>query len=277
MSYATGTTHYNLPQTVGTDKRDWFDTNQAFADIDTALFGAVQTAEQAASDLTTLAGRVTNTETDIATLQETVGTHGTQLSSLQSTVTQNTSDIADVRNDCEDMITAYNEGSATTSTRAYAVGDYFIYNDVLYRATTAIAIGDTIVPNTNCVATNITTEIGNISSLSNNLVVSGDSYSQLFNRIGNYLKSADAELKDVVVLRATGSGSYERYILTSFTDSGYNLLSYRANYIYTIGASFDGIATWHGTSTSIGDATTINILDSTSIVPSGESWYVRIS
>ena len=63
--YANGTTHYNLPQTVGTDKRDWTDTNQAFADIDAALYTASETASSAASD--------------IVTLGETVGTHGFKL------------------------------------------------------------------------------------------------------------------------------------------------------------------------------------------------------
>ena len=56
------------------------------------------------------------------------------------------------------MICAYNEPTAT-STHAYSVGDYFIYNDVLYRATAIIGVGDTIVPDTNCTSTNVTTEI----------------------------------------------------------------------------------------------------------------------
>ena len=47
MSYAHGTSHYNLPQTVGTDKRDWFDTNQAFANVDADLYAAKTGAETA--------------------------------------------------------------------------------------------------------------------------------------------------------------------------------------------------------------------------------------
>ena len=58
MSYANGTTHYNLPQTVGTDKRDWADPNQAFADIDAAIYGAVQDTAQAALDIDALEGRM---------------------------------------------------------------------------------------------------------------------------------------------------------------------------------------------------------------------------
>lgn len=37
MSYAQGTPNFNLPQTQGSDKRDWTDTNQAFADLDAAV------------------------------------------------------------------------------------------------------------------------------------------------------------------------------------------------------------------------------------------------
>lgn len=56
------------------------------------------------------------------------------------------------------MIEPSEEASAT-SAHAYAVGEHFIYNGTLYRATAAIAIGDTITPNTNCVATNVMTEV----------------------------------------------------------------------------------------------------------------------
>lgn len=47
MSYRVGTTHYNLPQTESTDKRDWSDTNQAFADLDAAVYEAGSDAELA--------------------------------------------------------------------------------------------------------------------------------------------------------------------------------------------------------------------------------------
>lgn len=53
MSYETGTAHYNLPQTVGTDKRDWADTNTAFANIDAAIYQASEDASTAASAAST--------------------------------------------------------------------------------------------------------------------------------------------------------------------------------------------------------------------------------
>lgn len=38
---------------------------------------------------------------------------------------------------------------------AYAIGDVFVYDGKLYKATAAIAVNDTIIPNTNCTETNI--------------------------------------------------------------------------------------------------------------------------
>lgn len=161
MSYANGTTHYNLPQTVGTDKRDWFDTNQAFADIDEALYGAVQQSTSTATAVTALTTRVGAVESDVATIQSSQSTDEANIAALQTLVNQHTSEIADVKADALDMVCAVDEGTAQVATVAVAEGKYFRYNDVLYIATTAIAVGDTIVPNTNCRATNVATELEN--------------------------------------------------------------------------------------------------------------------
>ena len=164
MSYANGTQFYNLPQTVGTDKRDWFDTNSPFAAIDAALHAAVVGQASDAEAIATINSKLATDEADIAALQTKTNTHDSQIATLQTTVNAQAAQITDVRQDAEDMITANNEGAATTSTRAYAIGDYFIYNDVLYKATAAIAIGDTIVPNTNCEATNVDTELTQVNA-----------------------------------------------------------------------------------------------------------------
>ena len=158
MSYTTGTTHYNLPQTVGTDKRDWADTNQAFQDIDAAIYGAVQDVAQAASDVDALEARMDTAEQNISTNTGDIAGLDTRMTTAEGAITSMSGQITDIRQDLEDMICAYNEASAT-STHAYEIGDYFIYNDVLYKATQAIAIGDTIVPDTNCATTNVTTEL----------------------------------------------------------------------------------------------------------------------
>ena len=158
MSYQTGTTHYNLPQTTGTDKRDWADTNQAFADVDAALYGAATAASGAATDVAgaltrigTLETKMSSAETAITGLEGAVNTQGTAISGL-------TTEVADVRTDITDNICAVKEATAT-ATYAHAVGEYFYYNDILYKTTTAIAINDTIVPNTNCKAVTIVTEV----------------------------------------------------------------------------------------------------------------------
>ncbi len=49
--------------------------------------------------------------------------------------------------------------SSNTATKSHAVGSYLIYNDVLYKVTSAIASGDTIVPGTNVTATTIMQEL----------------------------------------------------------------------------------------------------------------------
>lgn len=54
------------------------------------------------------------------------------------------------------------EDSVETSTTAadpYENGAYFIMSGQLYRATEAIAVGDTLTPNTNCVAITVMDEV----------------------------------------------------------------------------------------------------------------------
>lgn len=157
--YANGTTHYNLPQTVGTDKRDWTDTNQAFADIDAALYTASETASSAASDIVTLGETVGTHGEDIAGLKEDVSGLQTTVGEQGLAITALGNKIDNVEDDALDMICAVDEGTAQVASVAVNEGEYFRYNNVLYMATANIAIGDTIVPNTNCRATNVATEL----------------------------------------------------------------------------------------------------------------------
>ena len=158
MAYVNGTTHYNLPQTVGTDKRDWADTNQAFADVDAALYGAVDDVAQAQTAISELQTRMSTAEENISDNTADIAGLDTRLTTAEGAITSQQSQITDLRQDTEDMICAFNEASAT-STHKYEVDDYFIYNDVLYRATQTIEIDDTIVPDTNCTTTNVATEL----------------------------------------------------------------------------------------------------------------------
>ena len=163
MSYATGTTHYNLPQTVGSDKRDWTDTNQAFSDIDAAIYGAAEGASAATSAIQTINGQIETITAAQAVDEGNISTLSGKVSTLESTVGTQAAAIADVRQDLQDNIESNHEASAT-STHAYNVGDTFYYNDVLYKATASIAIGGTIVPSTNCTAVTVMSELARVEA-----------------------------------------------------------------------------------------------------------------
>lgn len=163
MSYANGTPHYNLPQTVGTDKRDWSDTNEAFSALDAAVYAANQGTQG-------IDARVTANANSIDSLTQTVTANTKNIANISNkqveqdnSLTEMKNSISDFENTNTDYFTAYREVSAVAS-RAYALNDYFIYNNVLYRATKAIAAGNTIIPNTNCKATNVGSELTEVFS-----------------------------------------------------------------------------------------------------------------
>ena len=60
----------------------------------------------------------------------------------------------------EDMI-AVTENSSTAAAK-HSTGQYFIYNNILYKAVTDIDIGDTITPNSNCIQITIGEDLSNI-------------------------------------------------------------------------------------------------------------------
>lgn len=162
MSYTNETTHYGIPLPLGTDKTTPMDYNESMQEVDTVLFGAksnsdsaLRKAQQVEAGLSQTDDNVTAIAGRVTTLEGTSVTHG-------NAIQQNAQDIADVRADALDMIEAKDEGTAQVATVAVNKGEYFRYNDVLYIATQNIAVGATIVPNTNCRATNIGTELEEI-------------------------------------------------------------------------------------------------------------------
>ena len=71
MSYSRGTPNYNLPQTQGSDKRDWADTNAAFLALDTAVKAANDNASDAASAASTAQSTANNAATAASNAQST--------------------------------------------------------------------------------------------------------------------------------------------------------------------------------------------------------------
>ena len=168
MASTNFTTHYEIPLPLGTDLTTPMDYNTSMEAVDTALFGAVTDADQAA----TLASQANDTANAASSAAGDVAADLTlekaKIVALQTRMTNAENEIDDVRADGQDSICAYNEPTAT-STHHYNIGEYFFYNDTLYTATAEININDTITPNTNCDTTTITAEllnkIGNLASL----------------------------------------------------------------------------------------------------------------
>jgi len=240
MSYTNGTTHYNLPLTTGADKRDWSDTNQAFSDVDSALYGAVQDTAQAELDIDALETRMDTAEQNISTNTGNIAGLDTRLTTAEGAITSMSGQITDTRQDLEDMICAYNEASAT-STHAYAIGDYFIYNDVLYKATQAIAIGDTIVPDTNCATTNVTTELLATEDLSGDVQQLQSDVGQLQTDVGQLQTDIGAikswKVKNSITATSGTMGAAFNQLFTDQTITRGN--DYK---IYCIN---DGVVTWY--------------------------------
>lgn len=109
MSHTNSTTNYGLPQFVTTDKPAWLtDINGAFSAIDAGIDAAKDAADAAQGD-------ATQALTD-------AGTAGTTATAADAKATGAIASIADT--------------FSTTST--YAVGDYVMYNSLLYRCITAV-------------------------------------------------------------------------------------------------------------------------------------------
>lgn len=117
MSYANGTTHYNLPQTVGSDKRDWSDTNTAFANVDSALHTAVSDSATAITNAAA-AQSTANTANTKATNAQTAATNaGTAAASASelATTAKNRADSA------YNLANAANTMANTANTRLNSV------------------------------------------------------------------------------------------------------------------------------------------------------------
>lgn len=190
MAYATGTTYYNLPQTVDSDRRTWDDTNKAFADVDAALHSAVENiqdidslktqVETNTSDITALKTSVETNTTDIASNKTAIETNATNISANESDISANKTLIDNLAQSITGNVEA-----TTTASKAYDVGDYLIMSGKLYAVTATIGLGSEIVSGTNVEATNV---IAAIAAAVSNMVKYSESgegltsaqYSKLF-------------------------------------------------------------------------------------------------
>ena len=199
MSSASTTQYYGLTQYIGTDKPSFLDNNEAFAAVDAALHGAVTDVASQGETIGSLSETVGTLGETVTGLGNDLNTEKGKIVALQNKEELQDTAIAGVKTAALDMICAYTEASAT-STHAYAIDDYFRYQDVLYQATSAIEIGDTIVPNVNCSATNVSEELlaqaGEIddikSALPKTFTVSGangDTFADVVQKMSSAIRS----------------------------------------------------------------------------------------
>lgn len=114
MSHTNTTANYNLPQFIGTDKPSWLtDVNGAMTSIDTQMKANADANTTTAGDLSTLAGRVTTAEGNIATNTANITTVSNVASTAGTTATnaKNTADALATMLDIND----FGKTTATTS------------------------------------------------------------------------------------------------------------------------------------------------------------------
>ncbi len=173
MAHTNATANYELSQFLGTDKPAWLvDYNGDMLKIDTALKVNADAAATNAEDIQELqdaigaeglTGRITTIENDIGDIKTEIGVVPlpTTAQSLSGAIAE-LKGVNDAQNDAigenattiaqvggaVDGVTrlAYTIANVYDSTSTYAVGDYSIYQNTLYKCNTAINVGETFDP-----------------------------------------------------------------------------------------------------------------------------------
>ena len=186
MAHTNATATYELSQFLGTDKPAWLvDYNGDMLKIDTALKANADAEAASAEDIQELqdaigaeglTGRITAIENDIGDIKTEIGSVSlpTTAQSLTgaiaelkgvnddqtSAINQNATDIAQVGGSVEGVAQlAYTIANVYDSSATYAVGAYAIYQNTLYKCTTAINVGEPFDP-TKWTSVKVMSEVG---------------------------------------------------------------------------------------------------------------------
>lgn len=202
----------------------------AISDTDIPIFEDLKNqAQQAASEATAAAQTVS------AILPENVGTVGQVLTRTGTgaawddvdgtwgSITGTLSDQTDLQNalNAKANVSALNAKSNTstlatvestsTASQAYAVGDYLVYNGILYKVISAIDSGETLTPNTNIEATTAGAELTSLNNGLTNVRTLNGMFGYKDRTVSNIAISSDngyANLGDVYSNWGLPSGSY---------------------------------------------------------------------
>lgn len=186
MAHTNATANYELSQFLGTDKPAWLvDYNGDMLKIDTALKNIADAEADSAEDIQELqdaigaeglTGRITDIENDIGDIKTEIGNVElpTTAQSLTGAIAElkgvndnqnaaigeNATTIAQVGGAVDGVTRlAYTIANVYDSTSTYAVGDYVINQNTLYKCTTAINVGEDFDPS-KWVSVKVMSEVG---------------------------------------------------------------------------------------------------------------------
>ena len=217
MSYQNGTPFLNLPQTVGTDKRDWFDTNEAFLDLDGKVKSAYEGSIDTASALAALTEVVSGISSDVSDLQTTVGNHTTSIGTINEALLLINSALTTLNGtvtgkfDSAGIADPYDAEHGT-----YDVGDVVTYNGQRYECHTAVTAAEPFDAD-KWTAVDVQTKLDQINNALalNNVSVTADgvkTYSQLLDELFALVDTSKINANSVLEMGATGTTSLYRPI-----------------------------------------------------------------
>lgn len=186
MAHTNATANYELSQFLGTDKPAWLvDYNGDMLKIDTALKNNADNIGTAAEDIQELqdaigaeglTGRITDIENDVSDIKTEIGNVElpTTAQSLTGAIAelkdvndnqtfaiiQNSDTIAQIGGAVEGVSQlAYTIANVYDSSETYEIGAYAIYQNTLYKCTTAINVGEPFDP-TKWTSVKVMSEVG---------------------------------------------------------------------------------------------------------------------
>ena len=143
MSYEHGTPFLNLPQTTGDDKRDWFDTNAAFLELDSKLKAAYEGSIDTADALASLTEIVSGISTNVETLDGTVSDHTTSISTINEALTLINSALASLNTSVQGKFDSAGIADPYDAEHGiYDVGDVVTYSGQRYECVTAVTAAE---------------------------------------------------------------------------------------------------------------------------------------
>ena len=225
MSYEHGTPFLNLPQTTGDDKRDWFDTNAAFLELDSKLKAAYEGSIDTADALAALTEVVSGISTNVETLDGTVSEHTTSISTINEALTLINSALASLNTSVQGKFDSAGIADPYDAEHGiYDVGDVVTYSGQRYECVTAVTAAEPFDAD-KWNAVDIQTKLDTINTALSNETINwnsegiyplNDLYKYTYEGyISNYTADGGKYYKDV-----TFAHEYEKKPMISFYTTG---------------------------------------------------------